>query len=207
MYSIPDTEIILASRSPARREMLDSAMVRYTVEAAPVDEEELRMAGEKEGVPALDMATALAEAKAARVSQGRADAMVIGCDQLLECAGQWFGKPEGKEQAAENLRRLAGRTHRLVTACVVYRGGSRIWHHAESPSVSVRSLDDKEIADYIEDLGEDAIATPGVYQIERQGPQILAKIDGCPYAVLGMPLLQLLTLLREHGLSREGSPA
>ena len=203
MYSIPGTDIILASASPARREMMDSAMVRHTAEPAPVDEEELRLAGEREGVSALDMATALAEAKAMRVSAARPGALVIGADQLLECEGRWLGKPADRDAAAANLRLLAGKTHRLVTACVVCRGGGRIWHHAESPSVAVRALTDAEIGDYLDDLGIDALGTPGVYRMEHRGPRILARVEGCPYAVLGMPLLQLLALLREHGLERE----
>ena len=203
MYSIPGKDIVLASASPARREMMDSAMVRHTAEAAPVDEEELRLAGEGEGVSALDMATALAEAKAARVSMARPGALVIGADQLLECEGRWLGKPADRDAAAANLRFLAGKTHRLATACVVCEGGGRIWHHAESPSVAVRGLTDGEIGDYLDDLGDGALGTPGVYRMEDRGPRILARVEGCPYAVLGMPLLPLLALLREHGLQRE----
>ena len=207
MYSIPGRSLVLASRSPARRAMLDSAMVRYTVQTAPVDEEELRLAGGREGLSALDMATALAEAKAMRVSIDNPEALVIGADQLLECGGEWFGKPEDRGRAAENLRLLSGRTHRLVTAGVVFQGGARTWHHSESPSVSLRDLTGAEIDEYLGDLGDEALGTPGVYQIEGLGPLILARAEGCPYSILGLPLLQLMAALREHGLRREEGAA
>lgn len=204
MFSIPERDIILASRSPARRRMMESAMVRHRVETAPVDEEELRLAGEREGVSGLDMATALAEAKAHRVSSANPEALVVGSDQLLECGGRWYGKPENRDGAIETLRALSGKRHELTTVAVVCQGGKRVWHHAETPSVSIRKLGDPEISDYVDDLGDQALATPGCYQIEHLGPRIISRVDGCPYAILGMPLLQLLAFLREHGLKREG---
>ena len=207
MYSIPGRDLVLASGSVARRKMMEAAMIRFSVATSPVDEEELRAAGRKEGASGLEMATVLAETKAGRAGMGRPEALVIGSDQLLECDGRWLGKPEDTDQAAENLRFLSGKTHRLITVAVVFEAGKRIWHHAESPSVSVRGLTDAEIDDYLDDLGGLALATPGVYQIEDRGSWILSRLEGCAYSILGMPLLQLLAFLREHGLTREGPAA
>lgn len=201
MLHLPGKEIILASGSSTRQQMLKDAGLDFRVETAPVDEESLREIGLAEGVSVLDMATTLAEAKAVRVSFNNPAALVIGSDQILECEGAWFGKPDSRAAAAATLRQLAGKTHRLVTAAVVFRDGQRIWHHAESPAISMRQLTDKDIDSYLATIADAMLATPGVYQIERYGAQILSRIDGCPYAVLGLPLLQLLALLREHGLT------
>lgn len=205
MQSIPGKPLILASRSSARQDMLAKAGIRFTIETAPVDEDSLRDAGAAEGVSSVDMATALAEAKAVRVSLANPAALVIGSDQLLDCGGQWFGKPDSIEDAAESLRALSGKTHRLVTAAVLYQGGRRIWQQCEQPEVSIRPLDDAAISAYLTTIGAAALVTPGVYQIESYGAQILSRIDGCPYAVLGMPLLGLLASLREHGLTEEAA--
>jgi len=199
-YALPRYELILASMSPTRKKMLTDAGLAFTAEAAPVDEEALRHAGEAEGISGIDMATALAEAKAARVSQRHPAAFVIGADQILECESRWFGKPGTLEAAKDTLSALAGKTHHLITAAVVLQGGRRLWQHCERPAVSIRNLDDQARDNYLSLIGSSAMDTPGCYQIEGPGAQILAGIDGCPYAVLGLPLLQLLAFLREHGL-------
>ena len=204
MLSTPEGKIILASRSPARQSMMQSAGIRFATTTAPVDEEALREAGLAEGINGVDMATALAEAKALRVSMLEPGAFVIGSDQLLECEGVWYGKPASTIDATQTLLALSGKTHQLITAAVVFQGGRRIWHHCESPRVSIRNLDSDTIEQYLKVLGDDALATPGIYKIEDRGAQILSRVDGCPYAVMGMPLLHLMAFLRERGLVPEG---
>ena len=200
-YKLPRHDLVLASLSETRRNMLTSADLEYTAVASPVDEDALRMAGQAEGVTTPDMATALAEAKAARASLQYPDAFVIGADQLLDCDGEWFGKPETMGEAKDTLSKLQGKTHYLVTAAVIMHGGQRIWHQCSHPSVSIRSLDEKEIDTYLKTCGEAIFTTPGCYQIEKTGSQIISRIDGCPYSILGLPLLEMLSFLREHGLT------
>ena len=199
-YALPQHQLVLASMSMTRRQMLENAGLTFTPAAAPVDEEALRLAGQAEGIGTIDMATALAEAKAARASQKYPEAFVIGADQLLECDGVWYGKPESRAAAEQTLASLSGKTHQLVTAAVVMQGGRRIWQHCDRPAVSIRTLDTSDIGDYLDAIGTAAFETPGCYQIEGLGAQIISKIDGCPYAILGLPLLQLLAFLRQHGL-------
>ena len=93
----------------------------------------------------------------------------------------------------------------MVTAAVIMQGGRRLWQHCDRPAVSIRSLDKQDITDYLDAIGPSAFETPGCYQIEGLGAQIISKIDGCPYAILGLPLLQLLAFLRQHGLHATGS--
>lgn len=203
IYRLPRHDLILASMSPTRQQMLKQAGLDHRPEAAPLDEEALRDAGKSEGISGVDMATALAEAKAARVSQRHPDAFVIGADQILACEGKWYGKPENIQTATTTLEALSGKTHHLITAAVILQGGRRLWQHCESPAVSIRALKDEEIRDYLDCIGGTALETPGCYQIEGPGAQIISRLDGCPYAILGLPLLQLLSFLREHGLTCE----
>ena len=200
MLLIEGTPLILASSSKSRADLLLSAGLDFTIEPVAVDEESLRAAGLKEGVSTTDMASALAEAKASRVSMSHPGALVIGGDQILECEGKWLGKPKDQAQAKERLKFLSGRKHQLVTAGVVYKDSARIWHYCSRPEIEVSKLSDEAIDQYLDAIGDAAFETPGVYQIEKLGAQILSKIDGCPYAVLGLPLLELLGFLREHGL-------
>ena len=202
MYFLPEKDIILASSSKTRQKMLDDAGLLVTSLNASVDEDSLKEAARAEGLNTRDTATMLAEMKAVKISNFHPDAYVIGADQILDLNGEWFSKPEHSEEAHSHLSRLSGQTHDLVTSGVIFRDGERIWQHVESPKVSIRTLDDEAIHDYITMMGAKSIATPGVYMMEDLGAHIISKIDGCPYAVLGLPLLQMLDFLRGHGLKK-----
>ena len=207
MYSLKDRSIILASSSRTRRTMLHDAGLQVEACAAGVDEDSLKAAARAEGLNTRDAATMLAEMKAVKISNQNPGAHVIGADQLLDLDGVWFSKPETYEDAKHHLQQLNGHTNDLVTAAVIYRDGARLWHHVETPKISIRRLDDAAIDDYLTALGEKAFFTPGVYMMEDLGAQIISKIDGCPYAVLGLPLLQMLDFLRGHGLTFKAGAA
>ena len=200
-YQLPQKNIILASASTTRQKMLADAGLKVQAVPAHVDEDSLKHAAQAEAMSGLDAATLIAEMKAQKISALYPDAFVIGSDQLLTQGDDWFSKPASLDEAKATLKALSGQTHLLVTAAVVYENGKRLWHHAESPKISIRSLSDQDIDDYLHILGEAYAYTPGVYMMEHIGAQIISKIDGCPYAVLGLPLLQLLAFLRQHGLS------
>ena len=200
-YHLPQKEIVLASASSTRQKMLADAGMSIRAEPAHVDEDSLKYAAQAEKASGLDAATLIAEMKAQKISALNPNAFVIGSDQLLTFGGDWFSKPESLTEAKSTLQKLSGKTHQLVTVGVVYENGKRLWHHAESPKISIRTLSEQDIDQYLEILGDDYTATPGVYMIEKLGAQIISKIDGCPYAVLGFPLLQLLSFLRQHGLT------
>ena len=201
MLSLPDRQLILASSSATRRKMLDDAGLLYHAINAGIDEDSLKDAARAEGLNTRDAATMLAEMKAVKISNQNPGAYVIGSDQLLDLDGEWFSKPENTSEAQSHLTKLSGKTHDLVTAAVIYRDGERIWQDVSVPKISIRTLSEQDINNYITMMGEKITYTPGVYMIEDLGAQIISKIDGCPYAVLGLPLLEMLAFLRGHGLT------
>lgn len=201
LWSLPDQKIILASTSQTRRQMLTDCGLAFEAIAAPIDEEAIRASAESESIPPLDIAILLAEMKARRLAlQGMQDT-IIGCDQILECDGVLYGKPDTKQKAAAQLAELTGKPHRLITATVIFQKGERVWHAHTAPELTIRRMTMLEIDAYLDAIGEAAFQSPGSYQIEGLGAQILQKIDGDPYSILGMPLLEVLTFLRGHGLS------
>ncbi|MGE0650176.1 MAG: nucleoside triphosphate pyrophosphatase [Alphaproteobacteria bacterium] len=197
--SSPSPVVVLASASPARASVLQAAGVNVVLAPAHVDEDEMKTALRAEGVDATDAAIALAEMKALRVSPRFPDALVIGADQILICDGEWFDKPADMDHAKSRLQALRGRTHGLATAAVVVRDGKRIWHHVETPKLTMRSFSDGFIDTYIAHEGADALASVGAYRLEGMGVQLFARIDGDFFTILGLPLLALLGFLREHG--------
>lgn len=190
--------VVLASGSGARRRMLLDAGIPLSVDTPAIDEESVKASLGAEGAQARDVAEALAELKAQRISPRHAGALVIGADQMLECDGVWFDKPADRAHAAAHLRTLSGRTHHLVAAVVVVRDGTRIWHHVDSAELTMRPLSDVFIDAYLDALGPAALESVGAYQLEGLGAQLFTRVRGDYFTVLGLPLLPLLDLLRNH---------
>ena len=193
-------EVVLASASRSRLGLLRQAGLQLRAEPARVDEAEVKTSLRAEQADAAAAAETLAELKATKVSRRVPGALVIGGDQILECAGHWFDKPPDRARAVEHLRGLGGKTHALVTAvCVVY-DGVRIWHHREAAQLTMRPLDAAFIESYLEAAGPEILETVGAYRLEGLGAQLFTKVSGDYFTILGLPLLPLLGFLREHGV-------
>ncbi len=193
--------LILASASAARARLLRAAGISVQVRPAAIDEATVREALQAEQVAPGDAAVALAELKAGRVaSQAPAEAIVLGADQILSCEGRWFAKPETLAQARAQIEQLAGRRHELATAVVAVRDGARIWHQVAIARLWLRPCSSAFIDAYLAAVGETALASVGAYQIEGLGAQLLARIEGDPFAIQGLPLLELLEFLRVQGV-------
>ena len=192
-------EVVLASASRSRLELLRHAGLQLRAEPARVDEAEVKASLRAEQADALATAETLAELKATKVSQRMPGALVIGADQILECEGRWFDKPPDRARAA-HLRALGGKTHALATVACVVRDGVRIWHHREAPRLTMRPLDEAFIEAYLAAAGPEVLETVGAYRLEGLGAQLFTKVSGDYFTILGLPLLPLLGFLREHGV-------
>lgn len=196
-------KLVLASQSRFRRTMMENAGLAFACDAAHIDEEEIKRAMQAEGASAADVALKLAESKARRVAPRHPGAIVVGSDQMLDCNGVWFDKPADRLHAAAHLRALSGKTHRLETAAVALRNGTRVWHHVEAARLTMRTLDDSFIEKYLAAVGDDACASVGAYQLEGLGAQLFARVEGDFFTILGLPLLPLLGFLRANGVVPE----
>ena len=193
--------VILASSSRTRAQLLAAAGVPFTPLPALVDEAALRDALRAEGVRAEDAAVALAEMKAAHVAaRAPESAIVLGADQLLEIDSDWLEKPVDRAAARAQLLRLRGRRHRLVSAVVAFRGGSRVWHDVDAATLAVRPFGDGFLDAYLDAVGDAVVGCVGAYQLEGLGAQLMARVDGAHATVLGMPLLPLLQFLRDQAV-------
>ena len=192
------SRLVLASGSASRRRLLEAAGVPFEAATAAVDEDEVKLAMKAEGADAFAVAEALAELKAQRVSPRFPGALVLGADQMLVCEGAWFDKPTDLAGAAEHLRRLAGRPHHLLTALCLLHDGTRIWHHRDRAELTMRPLSEAAIQGYLAEVGAAALGSVGGYQLEGRGIQLFQSISGDFFGILGLPLLPLLDMLRNH---------
>jgi septum formation protein len=198
--SLPQNRrIILASASDIRATMLSNAGLNFNVRPGRVDEEAIRNSLEAEGASARDLADTLAEMKARKVSERDMDALVIGADQVLECEGRIFAKPQTQDDAREHLKFLRGKTHRLLSAAVVCEGGTPIWRQVGTVRLTMHEVSDVMVADYVSRNWESIRYAVGCYKIEEEGVRLFARIEGDFFHILGLPLIELLTWLRIRG--------
>jgi septum formation protein len=190
--------VVLASGSAVRARLLRHAGLAFGQQVAQVDESEVKQALKAEGATAAAAAEALAELKAVKVSRRQPGALVIGCDQMLECEGAWFDKPDSLDAARAQLLALAGKRHRLLTSAVVVRDGTRIWHHNAVATLAMRGFSAGFLDAYLAAVGDAALTSVGAYQLEGLGAQLFDRVEGDFFGILGLPLLPLLGFLREN---------
>jgi septum formation protein len=190
--------LILASKSASRRAMLDGVGLKYTAIPADLDE---RAIGDKFAAHPKKMATELARRKALAVAVKTPDALVIGSDSLVELDGEILNKAESLEDAVQKILTLSGKTHHLISAVAVAKGGVILWDSCDFATMTMRKFDEDFARTYVAKIGDAALDCVGAYQLEALGPWLFEKIEGDYFTILGMPLVQLLGYLQDyHGV-------
>jgi septum formation protein len=192
-------KLILASSSPFRRMLMQNAGLAFEAHAAHIDERAVEAPLEREGVTPDAVALVLAKAKAKEVSDRFPACLVIGSDQTMSLGLQTFHKPKDMADAANHLRVLSGKTHRLNSAIAIAYDGDIVWEHVSHAELTMRSLGADFIQRHLKRVGEKALASVGAYQLEGEGLQLFSRIDGDYFTILGLPMLPLLEKLRELG--------
>ena len=193
--------LVLASQSASRRAMLDAAGVAHEALPALVDEASAKESLLAEGTSPRDLADALAELKALKVSRMAPQALVLGGDSLVALDdGSLLDKPESREQARDHLQRMSGKIHEIYSAAVIAEGGRPVWRHVDRARLHVRPLSEAFIESYL-DLEWPAIAgCVGCFRIEGPGVQLFSRTEGSHFTILGMPLLPIIDYLRTRGV-------
>lgn len=190
--------VVLASTSAIRQAVLRDAGVAFEAVSPGVDEATIKDSLMAEGVSPRDVADALAEAKAVKVSRKR-QGLVIGADQTLDLEGQLFDKVDTVDEARERLKILRGKTHKLHCGMVVARDGQPIWREVVTTTLRMRPFTDAYLEAYLLRNSPAVLSSVGCYQLEGEGVQLFDRIEGDYFAILGLSLVPLLDLLRRHG--------
>jgi len=195
-------EIVLASGSRARRELLAAAGVAFTVQAADVNERAIRAELLSKGarVEPRHIAEVLAAAKAQDVSGKRPGSLVIGADQVLALGDELLSKAPTPEAARTTLRKLRGRTHELHSAVAFAERGKIMWARVATARLIMRDFSDAFLDDYLLRAGDRVGQSVGAYELEGLGVQLFERIEGDYFTILGLPLIPLLGELRVRGI-------
>lgn len=191
---------VLASGSAIRRQLLHAAGVNVTCCPVDVDEEALRQQAHKDGLSLRETALSLAHAKAEAASPQHHGRFIIAADQILELDGQAFAKPADLAEARTHLLALRGKTHALHTAVTLWKDGQTLWSHVASPTLTMRPFSDDFLAQYLQKEGTAILSCVGCYRIEGLGIQLFGSVSGSSDTIAGLPLIPLLTTLRQHGV-------
>lgn len=191
--------LILASRSAARKAMLEAAGLSIDLDPADVDEAATKGRLLSEGGDARSVAMALAGEKALAVSRRHPGRLVLGADQTLEQDGTLYDKAASLDEARARLMVFSGRMHQLHSGAALARDGALIWALTDTAILKVRPLSDGFIDRYLERNAEAALSSVGGYWLEGEGAQLFERVEGDYFTVLGLPLLPLMGFLREIG--------
>ncbi len=189
--------LVLASKSAARRALLESAGI--PVEVRPADLDERGLEPSVRSARAGGVAAFLAREKAAIVARLNPGRLVLGADQTLALGAQRFAKPVDRAAARDELRALSGRAHQLHSAIAFVQDTSVLFEHLGVAQLTMRPLSERFLDRYLDAAGSAATASVGGYQIERLGIQLFERIEGDYFTILGLPLMAVLDFLRQHG--------
>ncbi len=193
-----DKALVLASQSRARQMLLTNA--GFAFEALPADIDERGVVAAMKLTDPAGIAQHLAREKALHVSKVRLGHYVIGADQTLALGAMQFNKPTGREQAAAQLKSLAGNTHELLSAVSVALDGQILFDHIAVARMTMRPMSESAIDAYLDAAGERVTTSVGAYQLEGLGVHLFERVDGDHFTILGLPLPPLLDFLRGRGL-------
>ena len=191
-------EIILASKSKVRKEMLDKNGISARVEPSSVDEDIVKRSLLKDKAPPEIISKNLAELKANKVSNKIKDFMVLGADSVIDLDGELISKPRDREEAIEILKKLNGQKHSLISSVCISRNGSMIWNYTDRAILTMKNMTDQELKKYLSKITDDALYAYNVYQIEGEGRNLFSKIEGDEDTIMGLPIKKIKEYLKNY---------
>ncbi len=191
-------EIILASKSKVRKEILDKNNIISYVEPSNVDEDIIKKSLLKEKASPEVISKNLAEIKANKVSLKKTDFLVLGADSVIDLNGELISKPETRGEAIEILKKLNGKKHNLVSSVCISKNGSMIWNYTDKAELTMKKMDNKDIETYLSKISDEALYAYNVYQIEGEGKNLFSQVKGDENTIMGLPIIKIKEYLKNY---------
>ena len=190
-------DIILASKSQVRRNILKKNNIDCLVKPSNVDEEPVKASLIKEGASPEMISKNLAELKANKVSQKMDKDLVLGADSVIDLNGELISKPENRKEALEILKKLNGKKHDLISSVCISKNGSMIWNYTDKAELTMKEMSDGDLKDYLSKISDEALYSYNVYQIEGEGKNLFEKIEGDTNTIMGLPIKKIKDYLNK----------
>ncbi len=191
-------EMILASKSKVRKQILDENKIKCRVEPSNVDEDIIKDSLIKEKATPTTISKNLAELKASKVSLKNTETLVLGADSVIDLEGELISKPENREKAYEILQKLNGKKHNLVSSVCICKNGSMIWNHSDSATLTMKKFTDEELKNYLSKIPDESLYAYNVYQIEGEGRKLFSNIVGDENTIMGLPIKKIKEYLNNY---------
>ena len=180
--------LILASKSKVRKEILNKNNISCEVEPSNVDEDLVKNSLLNEGASPEIISKNLAELKANKISQKKNEKMVLGADSVIDLDGELISKPENRDEAMNILKKLNGKKHHLISSVCISKNGSMVWNYTDKATLTMKQMSDEELIEYLSKITDEALYAYNVYQIEGEGRSLFSKIEGDENTIMGLPI-------------------
>ena len=185
------SDLILASKSKVRKEILNKNNINCIVEPSNVDEDMVKESLLNEGANPEIISKNLAELKANKISQKKNDKIVLGADSVIDLEGEIISKPTDRKEALEILKKLNGKKHYLISSVCISKNGVMIWNYTDRAALTMKKMMDEELKEYLKKISDEALYAYNVYQIEGEGRSLFSKIEGDEDTIMGLPVKKI----------------
>ena len=191
-------DIVLASKSKVRKEILNKHNVHTSVEPSNVDEDVIKNSLLKEKASPEIISKSLAELKSCKVSQRKSDILVLGADSVIDLNGELISKPKNRDQALKILKKLNGKQHNLVSSICFSKNGTMIWNYTDKATLTMKNFGDEDLKKYLSKISDHDLYAYNVYQIEGEGRKLFSKIEGDEDTIMGLPIKKIKEYLKNY---------
>jgi len=193
------SNLILASKSKVRKEILDKNKIDCKVEPSNVDEDFVKNNLLKEGASPEIISKNLAELKANDVSKKKGGKIVLGADSVIDLEGELISKPTNRDEAMNILKKLNGKKHHLISSVCISKSGSMVWNYTDKASLTMKKMSDEEIEEYLSKITDETLYAYNVYQIEDKGRALFSRIEGDENTIMGLPVKKIKEYINNTG--------
>ena len=193
------SNLILASKSKVRKEILDKNNIDCKVESSNVDEDFVKNGLLSKGASPEIISKNLAELKANKVSKKKNGEMVVGADSVIDLEGELISKPTNRDEALNILKKLNGKKHHLISSVCISKNGSMVWNYTDKASLTMKKMSNKELKEYLSKIKDEDLYAYNVYQIEGEGRDLFSRIEGDENTIMGLPVKKIKEYINSIG--------
>ena len=183
--------IVLASKSKVRKQILDKNDISSEVCASNVDEDVVKKSLLQNGANPEIISKNLAELKANKISQKRPNEIVLGADSVIDLDGEIISKPQNREEAFNILKKLNGKKHYLISSVCISIDGVMIWNYTDKAVLTMKNMKEEDLENYLKQIKDKDLYAYNVYQIEGLGKTLFSNIEGDKDTIMGLPIKKI----------------